>query len=148
MQDTPKVKEKLVGAVADAAEVLDRVVRLVESLDERESSASTPCEAWDVRAVVDHLLDVQQRFLANLTGEAIQTNSTLRENAAMPTTAFQEQGALDRVVPDRLGDITGLTLLDVMVMEHLAHGWTSGRRWGATRRSTTRWRLGPSTSPR
>ncbi|MGW7271888.1 maleylpyruvate isomerase N-terminal domain-containing protein [Streptomyces sp. NPDC054864] len=50
-----------VACQADAAAVLDSVVRLVESLDEREWSASTPCEAGDVRAVVDHLLDVQQR---------------------------------------------------------------------------------------
>lgn len=115
--------EEQVSAVTDIADVLDRVVRLVDSLDEGEWSAPTPCDEWDVRAVVDHLLDVQQRFLSNLTGEAVRTNRTVRENAATLTAAFQEEGALERVVPDRLGDITGLTLLNILMMEHLAHGW-------------------------
>lgn len=116
-------KEQQVGAVSELTGVLDRVVGLVDSVEEEEWSAPTPCDEWDVRAVVDHLLDVQQRFLASLTGEAVQQDATFRENAAMLTTAFQEQGALERVVPDRLGDITGLTLLNILLMEHLAHGW-------------------------
>ncbi|MHC3425279.1 TIGR03086 family metal-binding protein [Streptomyces sp. DT18] len=118
------------SAVADCADVLDRVVRLVDSLKEEERTAPTPCEEWDVRAVVAHLLDVEQRFLANLTGEAVRTDLTLRENAALLTAAFQEEGALERVVPDRLGDITGLTLLNILMMEHLAHGWDLGRAVG------------------
>jgi uncharacterized protein (TIGR03086 family) len=125
-----KVKGEQMSAVADCADVLDRVVRLVDSLDEEEWAAPTPCDEWDVRAVVDHLLDVQQRFLANLTGEPIRTNFTLRENAAMLKDAFQEEGALDRIVPDRLGDITGLTLLNILMMEHLAHGWDLGQAVG------------------
>jgi uncharacterized protein (TIGR03086 family) len=125
-----RAKEEHVNDVADCADVLDRVVRLVDSLDEKEWSAPTPCDEWDVRAVVDHLLDVQQRFLAGLTGEAVRTDATLRSNATMLTAAFQEEGALDRVVPDRLGDITGRTLLNILVMEHLTHGWDLGKAVG------------------
>lgn len=120
---TKAKKEQQVSAVSDLAGVLDRVVELVDSFDEEEWSAPTPCDEWDVRAVVGHLLDVQQRFLANLTGEAVRTDAAFRENVAMLTTAFQEEGALERVVPDRLGDVTGLTLLNILMMEHLAHGW-------------------------
>jgi hypothetical protein len=80
-----------------------------------------------VRAVVDHLLDVQQRFLANLTAQPIRTQPGFGENARLLVNAFAEEGALERVVPDRLGDITGLTLLKILMMEHLAHGWDLGQ---------------------
>lgn len=123
-------REKHVDAVSELAEVLDRVGGLVDSFDEREWRAATPCAEWDVRAVVDHLLDVQRRFLANLTGQPVRTEPGFRENAALLTDAFGEEGALERVVPDRLGEVSGLTLLNILLMEHLAHGWDLGQAVG------------------
>lgn len=115
------------SALSDLGAVLDQVVRLVDSIDEQEWTAPTPCDEWDVRAVVNHLLDVQQRFLANLTAQPIRTQPGFAENARLLVTAFAAQGALERVVPDRLGEITGLTLLKILMMEHLAHGWDLGQ---------------------
>lgn len=120
------------SAVSDLDAVLDRVVRLVNSLDDQEWSLPTPCDEWDVRAVVGHLLDVQQRFLANLTGEPVRTQPTFQENTVLLVSAFREENALERIVPDRLGDITGLTLLNILMMEHLAHGWDLGQAVGRT----------------
>lgn len=115
------------NAVSDLARVLDEVSNLVDSIEERQWSSPTPCEEWNVRAVVDHLLDVQQRFFANLTGMDARTDSSFRENAAMLESAFKEEGALERIVPDRLGDISGFTLLNILLMELLAHGWDLGQ---------------------
>ncbi|MCF3962628.1 TIGR03086 family metal-binding protein [Streptomyces fuscigenes] len=129
-EDAMTSKEQPVGAVGELAAVVDQVAGLVESLDEREWHASTPCEDWDVRDVVDHLLDVQRRFHANLVGQPVRSRPTFRENAEMLVTAFSEDGALERVVPDRLGDITGLTLLHILTMELLAHGWDLGQAVG------------------
>ncbi|MGQ4514692.1 TIGR03086 family metal-binding protein [Streptomyces sp. DW26H14] len=118
------------SAVPELAAVLDQVVGLVDSVGEREWSAPTPCEEWDVRAVVGHLLDVQQRFLANLTAQPVRTRPDVGENAQLLVNAFAEEGALERLVPDRLGEITGLTLLKILMMEHLAHGWDLGQALG------------------
>ncbi|MGP2436932.1 TIGR03086 family metal-binding protein [Streptomyces sp. JW3] len=118
------------SAVSDLSSVLDQDVRLVDSVREGEWSLPTPCDEWDVRAVVAHLVDVQQRFLATLTSRPVRTGSTFGENAELLTAAFAQDGALERVVADRLGDITGLTLLNILVMEHLAHGWDLGQALG------------------
>ncbi|GAA1331009.1 TIGR03086 family metal-binding protein [Pseudonocardia xinjiangensis] len=124
---TLTTKEQYMSAVSELAAVLDQVVGLVDSVDEQEWSAPTPCEEWDVRAVVEHLLDVQQRFLANLTAQPVRTQPSFGENAQLLVSAFSEEGALERLVPDRLGEITGLTLLKILMMEHLAHGWDLGQ---------------------
>jgi uncharacterized protein (TIGR03086 family) len=116
----------------DFAEVADEVGRLIESLDERQWAAPTPCDEWDVRAVVDHLLDLQRNFRVTMTGEAKPEDSTFRDNVAVLVDAFEAGGALERTVTTRLGQISGLAALNILTMEHLAHGWDVARAVGRT----------------
>ncbi|MFI6348033.1 TIGR03086 family metal-binding protein [Streptomyces sp. NPDC050560] len=126
------MKERATDLVSDLADVLDEVARLVESLDERRWAAPTPCDDWDVRAVVDHLLDLQRNFRVTMTGEAKREDSAFRDNAAVLPAAFREQGALERTVTTRLGPMPGATALNILTMEHLAHGWDLARAVGHT----------------
>ncbi|MEV4596209.1 TIGR03086 family metal-binding protein [Amycolatopsis sp. NPDC049253] len=118
--------------VTDLANVLDEVGRLIDSLREQQWSARTPCDDWDVRALVDHLLDLQRTFQSNLTGQTVPPISDYRSSVAALIAAFQADGALQRTVPDRLGDISGLTSLNILITEHLAHGWDLARAIGVT----------------
>lgn len=118
--------------VTDFANVLDEVGRLIGSVTPQQWPAPTPCDEWDVRALVDHLLDLQQRFLANITGEPIRPDASYQDNAAMLTAAFGQSGALDRIIPDRLGDITGLTAMNILTTEFLGHGWDLAHALGTT----------------
>ncbi|MFE9687068.1 maleylpyruvate isomerase N-terminal domain-containing protein [Streptomyces sp. NPDC006285] len=70
-------------ALTDFAGVALEVQRLIESLDEKQWSSPTLCEEWDVRAVVDHLLDVQRKFRVTMTGETKQITSTLQDNTTV-----------------------------------------------------------------
>lgn len=118
------------NTVPELAGVLGEVGQLIDGLDEVQWSAPTPCDDWDVRAVVDHLVDMQRRFHLSLTGEARPADAGFVENAAALTSAFGEGDALERVVDDRLGPIPGQVLMDILIMESLAHGWDLGQASG------------------
>ncbi|MEV7084559.1 TIGR03086 family metal-binding protein [Streptomyces sp. NPDC093085] len=119
-------------SVTDFATVAREVQRLVESFDEQEWSLPTPCDEWDVRAVVDHLLDVQGRFRVTMTGGEKPATSTFEDNTTALIAAFGQEGALERTVTTRLGHLPGRTALDILTMEHLIHGWDLGRATGRT----------------
>ncbi len=116
--------------VTDLAGVLAEVGRLIESVPEQGWSAPTPCDDWDVRALVDHMLDLQRTFLANATGKPSPPASSYRDSAAALVSAYREDGALERTIPDRLGEISGLTAVNILITEHLAHGWDLARALG------------------
>lgn len=118
------------NTVSDLSGVLNEVGQLVVGIADTQWSAPTPCDEWDVRAVVDHLLDMQQRFHLNLTGNALPADASYVENAAALTSAFGEDGALERIVDDRLGPIPGQVLMNILIMENLAHGWDLGQACG------------------
>lgn len=118
--------------VSEFAEVVDEVQRLVESIDEPQWAAPTPCDEWDVRALVDHLLDLQRNFRFTMTGEVAPENSTFQDNVAVLVASFEEEGALERTVTTRLGEMPGSTALNILTMEHLAHGWDLARALGRT----------------
>jgi uncharacterized protein (TIGR03086 family) len=124
------MQEEHMTAVTDFADVALEVRRLIESFDEKEWSSPTPCDEWDVRAVVDHLLDVQRAFRVTMTGEAQQITSSFEDNTTVLSAAFEQEGALERTVTTRLGHILGRTALDILTMEHLIHGWDLGRATG------------------
>ncbi|KIF77180.1 hypothetical protein QR77_31560 [Streptomyces sp. 150FB] len=76
-----------------------------------------------MRAVVDHLLDLQRNFRVTMTGEAKPADSTFRDDVAELVDAIEAGGALERTVTTRLGRIPGPAALNILIMEHLAHGW-------------------------
>lgn len=118
------------STVADLSGVLAEAGRLIGGLDDAQWSAPTPCPDWNVRAVVEHLLDMQRRFHVSLTGGTLPDSAGFTANAAALTAAFSQDGALERIVEDRLGPIPGQVLLNILIMENLAHGWDLGRAAG------------------
>ena len=82
-----------------------------------------PCDEWDVRTVVDHLLDLQRNFRVTMTGETKSEKATFHDNVTVLVAAFEQEGALERTVTTRLGQIPGLVALNILTMEHLTHGW-------------------------
>lgn len=116
--------------VSDLADVLSEVGQLIESFDEHQWTAPTPCDDWDVRAVLDHVLDLQRNFRVTMTGGAKPENSTFKDNATVLLAAFGAEGALERTVTTRLGQISGETALNILTMEHLAHGWDMAQAVG------------------
>ena len=123
------------------AEFADRL-RLV-SADDRDQP--TPCDGWDVRALVNHVVGANRRHRMLLHGACAPAAAATRTvdhlgadplgvfaaTAAELAAAFAEQGALDRTVHHPNGDRTGADLAGTRVLDLTVHAWDLARAIGA-----------------
>src|SRR5437762_14136716 len=110
-------------------------------------SAPTPCTDWDVRALVNHIVneerwippliagatiaEVGNRFDGDLLGDdpAASADEAAREADA----AIAEPGALDRTVHLSFGDFPAGEYLHQLLADHLVHAWDLAAATGADR---------------
>jgi uncharacterized protein (TIGR03086 family) len=99
-----------------------------------QMSNSTPCHDWDVRTVVNHVVDSNLRFAKAVRGAdpsrepsdgyvgddvaAAYRASTDEVQAAMET-----EGATERMFPIPMGELPGTVLYSIAMTEQLLHGW-------------------------
>jgi uncharacterized protein (TIGR03086 family) len=95
--------------------------------------ARTPCDAWDVRTLLDHMLDTQRYFVANARGEDAPlpapvpphvlsddpVNDFKRSRTEM-LAAFGEPGTIEKTGPS----------LGVASSDQLLHGWDLAQATG------------------
>jgi uncharacterized protein (TIGR03086 family) len=104
----------------------------------------TPCEDWDVRELVNHVLGGNVRYTMLLHGASPEEVSATRSvdhigadalvsfdaSAADVVAAFEEPDALERTVHHPAGDRSGLDLLWLRVGEWTIHAWDLARAIG------------------
>jgi uncharacterized protein (TIGR03086 family) len=107
-------------------------------------SARTPCAAWDVRALVNHVVGANRRYTMLLHGgtadqvEATRTADHLGDDplasfvatAAELIQAFREPGAMARMAHHPAGERTGTQLLEMRVLDVTVHTWDLARAVG------------------
>lgn len=105
----------------------------------------TPCEGWDVRELVGHVVaenrwappllggqtiaDVGDRLDGDLLGDDPAT--AWRESAAEATEAIERPGAMDATAHLSFGDVPGGEYVMQLVADLLIHGWDLARAVGA-----------------
>jgi uncharacterized protein (TIGR03086 family) len=127
-------------SIANAA--FARRLRLVTADDWERP---TPCEEWDVRALVNHVIGGNHRYTMLLHGASAHAVNATRSldhlgddpvdsfvsSAAEVTAAFGEHGALGRNVHHPAGDRSGADLVGMRVLDVAVHGWDLARAIGA-----------------
>lgn len=104
----------------------------------------TPCDAWDVRGLVNHLVtadtttvrlfdgatrdDVVALIGADHLGDDAIT--AYAQSAASQLEAFRRPGVLERSVPHPAFDMPGSQLLDFRIGDTLLHTWDLARAIG------------------
>jgi uncharacterized protein (TIGR03086 family) len=107
---------------------LSKVARAGEHLD-----APTPCEDWDVRTLLNHMLQTQQYFVRSARGEAASppagappdlmgddAASAYERGREATIRTFSEDGVIERTGPS----------LGINVSDTLLHGWDVARATG------------------
>ena len=105
---------------------------LYASLQPGDMAKPTPCDEWDVRALVDHAIDVQARYGAMLgyaMGEERDwTKVRSRLAAALSTDAELPTATMRHHV---LGETSKLFVLGILTNDLLVHTWDLARAIGA-----------------
>lgn len=121
-----------------AADLLDLYRRASEWADEKIAGvtrldAPTPCDEWDVRTLLNHMLQTQHHFLSGARGQQASPPSgdppellsddpvkDFRDVQRAITTAFGEEGVIDKTGP----------MLGIAFADTLLHGWDIARATG------------------
>ena len=133
----------------DAFEALDRArvqfsVRL-DAVSAEQWALPTPCDEWDVRGLVNHLVTADTtttRLLGGATRDDVvaligadhlgsDAMSRCVGAAAEQLAALRAPGALERMVPHPAFDMPGSQLLDFRIGDTLLHTWDLARAIGA-----------------
>jgi uncharacterized protein (TIGR03086 family) len=124
---------------AGLAEALELAGRLVAAVKPDQWELPTPCTAWDVRQLVDHLVAGHQLVARVLHGEPFEqavaavrsVDDKLGGDAAAAydasatdvLAAFAVPGVLERPVHVPFGTVPGAVALHLRIVECLVHGW-------------------------
>jgi uncharacterized protein (TIGR03086 family) len=123
----------------------DEFGRRVDAVRDDQWSASTPCDEWNVRALVNHIV-YEDRWAPHLVrGETIADVGTRYDGdqlgddpprawadaSAGALAAFRAPGTLDRTVHLSYGDESCDVYLGQLTADHLVHSWDLARGIGA-----------------
>jgi uncharacterized protein (TIGR03086 family) len=111
-------------------------------------AAATPCAGWDVRTLVNHVVNEDRWTVPIFAGETIEEvgdrfdgdllgtdpAGAAREAAQEAELAVAEAGALDRTVHLSFGDTPAVEYVRQLAAEHLVHGWDLAAAIGAAPR--------------
>jgi uncharacterized protein (TIGR03086 family) len=132
----------------DAFEALDRsrveFRRVLAGVGHEHWELATPCEGWDVRELVNHVLGGNVRYTMLLHGAGADEMAATRavdhigddalasfdKSASDVAAAFEESDALERTVHHPAGDRSGFDLLWLRVAEWTVHAWDLARAIG------------------
>ncbi|MBA3654242.1 MAG: TIGR03086 family protein [Actinobacteria bacterium] len=112
-------------------------VRRLRVVSAEDWSRLTPCDAWDVRALVNHVIGGNRRYKMLLRGaSAAEVDATrsadhlgvdavgsFLETASQLLGVFGEEGSMSRVGHHPAGDRTGAELADMRVLDITVHAW-------------------------
>ena len=99
----------------------------------RKPDAATPCEEWNVRTLMNHMLDTQQYFVGSARGEDASLPSPtppellgdapvddFKRAQAETTDTFSQPGVIERTGPS----------LGIAFSDQLLHGWDLAKATG------------------
>ncbi|MFF3004192.1 TIGR03086 family metal-binding protein [Kitasatospora sp. NPDC057940] len=128
------------GGVLDACErVQNAVAELLRDVHPDQLNLPTPCDGWDVRALIDHI--VWENLLWGGLARGFPRTDVGADHlgddhvgaflaaARDALTAFRRPGMLDR----RFGPAPGRRLVEQLVIELLLHGWDLAAALGRPR---------------
>jgi uncharacterized protein (TIGR03086 family) len=101
---------------------------------------ATPCESWDVSALINHMVGAQKFFTAGVTGDRPSGEevdyasqdflAAYDEATAECLASFQEDGALDRMLTLPFGQMPGRAFIGLVMTDTFQHAWDLAKATG------------------
>ena len=118
----------------DPTAQLDAILPLLNDLVRRlrpeQLSTPTPCDEFDVRQVLEHMVGGATTFAAAFRGEAPSGDGLPADVVSAFPAAMAElrsavglPGALDGTIASPFGDMPGEVFARLVVLDGLVHGW-------------------------
>jgi uncharacterized protein (TIGR03086 family) len=124
---------------------VDQFGAFVAQTKDDQWSSSTPCTDWDVRALVNHVVnenlwvppllagktieEVGDRFDGDVLGD--DPKQSWKQASEESIAAASEDGAEARTVHLSFGDFSGSDYITQMLADHVIHSWDLARGIGA-----------------
>ena len=124
---------------------VDQYGGFVAQIGDDQWSSSTPCTEWDVRTLVNHLVnenlwmppllagktieEVGDRFDGDVLGD--DPKQAWKQAAEEAVSAADEEGVLTRTVHLSFGDFPGEGYIQQVLIDHVIHAWDLARGIGA-----------------
>ena len=112
--------------------ILESFGALADAVTPEHWSAPTPCETWDVRALVNHLAMGNLLFAAALRELPVpdfadylsgDPAGELRRSSEELLNAFDIPAVMSKTVKVPFGDVPGSIAMNLRMAETLVHGW-------------------------
>lgn len=130
--------------IALLAQAGERTGKIVEQISADQLAGSTPCDEWDVRTLLNHVIggnlmfatlasggtlpDMEGQELPDFAGD--DPAASYRASFGKALDAWRAPGALDRDVPLPYGPTPAPVALGIHLMETNVHGWDLARATG------------------
>jgi uncharacterized protein (TIGR03086 family) len=115
----------------------DEAARLIDGVRDDQWSASTPCEDWDVRQLVEHLTGNVLLFSNAVVDEGgvgapsgDDPASLFRAAASQSLSAWRRPGALDDTLSLPWGDTPASMAININLIDTFQHSWDLARATG------------------
>ena len=121
---------------------LEATTAIVAKVERAQFDLPTPCAEFDVRALLNHMIGGNHRFVAIARGEpGVSVPATgdfvrddplgpFRESADALSTAWNDPALLERTVQLPFGDVPGAVALGIHTVETVVHGWDLAKATG------------------
>ena len=130
--------------IQNTQRALDGALGMIESASPAELPKSTPCEEWDARGLIEHMIGVVQSFNAAFGGETLTpptSQSTAgvagddparsyRQAADALLQSIQRPGALDQTIKLPFGEMPGGQAINIVIGDQSIHTWDLAKALG------------------
>jgi uncharacterized protein (TIGR03086 family) len=108
---------------------------VVNAISPSQFDLLTPCDQWNVRQVLEHMIGGNRRIAGNppTEGEDVIGDNladSYASSAAAAAATFEADGGLDRVYKLLIGEVTGRMAVQARAGDQLAHAWDLARATG------------------
>ena len=108
---------------------------VVDSIDRSQFELPTPCDAWNVRQVLEHMIGGNRRIAGNppAPGEDVVGDDltvAYAASAASAAATFEADGGFDRTFSLSFGEVPGRVAVLARSTDQLAHAWDLAKAVG------------------